>query len=207
MSRGLQVLLLGPIVAAVWTCAMAATPELRREPTPSGLESAVADAELWGRKLFEAYAAPKRTYGAVIEKAAETAHAAIKRMCPGRYIVLAPDERIEDGILIYEIAEHSEGVINIGGQSRILVSPDGATALSVMPSAKSCLTLEGPDIPGHLKVAAVVTHLLSPSPTEFHVLASLFAKQALFVATRSGVWVVDSGTIHYMGRLEQAPVD
>jgi hypothetical protein len=190
------------VVLATALTARAATPQLSPQATPAALNRAVADAELWGRKLFESYGV-QRALSPLIETAAETAHAAMKTSCPGRYTLVVPDERTDDGILVYELAELRPGTIIIGGQSKVLVSPDGRTALTVTPSAKTCVTLDSKQRPaGQTKVAAFVTHLLSPTPTEFHVLATLHAKLPLFVATSAGAWLVDNGKIQYMGPLD-----
>lgn len=199
-------LLLATWATLAGTSAHAVAQGLTPQPIPAALKAAVTNAEQWGRKLFDNYDAPAGPVSALIERAAQTAHAAIKRGCPGRFKMIVPDETMEDGIVVYEIAEHRQGFIVIGGQTRVLVSPDGATALSVTPSAKSCFTLEPPAVPeGSTVVSAFVTHLLSPAPTEFHVLANLLAKQPLYVATEAGVWLIDKGAIGYAGPMPPPP--
>jgi hypothetical protein len=198
-------LLFGGWTALVAMAVEAAAQNPTPQPVPAALKTAVANAELWGRRLFDDYHhAQPGQYPALIEKAAQTAHAAIKEVCPGRFKLLVPDDTTADGITVYEIAEHREGVVTIGGQTRVLVSPDGATVLSVTRSANSCLVLEQPDTPeGSEIVAAYMTHLLSPAPTEFHVLANLLAKQPMFIGTQAGIWAVDGGTITYLGSMPQ----
>jgi hypothetical protein len=178
----------------------AGSPQFTRQPTPAALKAAVTDAELWGRRLLDVLRSPPPNTP-LLETAAQTAHAALKTGCPGRYIFLSPDDRTDDGILLYELAELRPGVINIGGQSKLLISPDGRTALTITRSARTCLTLEEPGSATDT-TGAWVTHVLSPTPTEFHVLANLHAKLPLFVATSAGAWIVDNGTIHYMGPLD-----
>jgi hypothetical protein len=53
--------------------------------------------------------------------------------------------------------------------------------------------------------ALLVTHLLSPTPTEFHVYLTLRHKVELFVRTSTGTWLVDNGTIKLMDPPKAAP--
>ena len=42
---------------------------------------------------------------------------------------------------------------------------------------------------------AVMTHLISDTPTEFHVMQSLTWHKPMFVGTRTGIWKVDGDSI------------
>jgi hypothetical protein len=73
---------------------------------------------------------------------------------------------------------------------------------AVEPSSKSCLSL---GTPKPNMAALFVTHLLSPTPTEFHVYLTLRHKVGLFVRTSAGTWLVDNGTIKLMDPPKAAP--
>lgn len=69
---------------------------------------------------------------------------------------------------------------------------------TVTPSTKSCFVQ--PASPR--AVAAVVTHLLSETPTEFHVFLSLAQDKPIYVMTSLGVWAVEKGKIRLVKQHE-----
>jgi hypothetical protein len=65
---------------------------------------------------------------------------------------------------------------------------------SVTTSTKSCFVIPGS--PSEAKASGVwTTHLLSDSPTEFHVFLALKYKTTVFVNTATGAWSVDGAHI------------
>lgn len=67
----------------------------------------------------------------------------------------------------------------------------------VKASTKSCFVAPNP--PAGAKVAgAFTTHLLSDTPSEFHVFLSLVHGQPIFVGTQSGRFVIENGKISVM---------
>jgi len=65
----------------------------------------------------------------------------------------------------------------------------------VTTSTKTCFNAGSP--PAN-SAAAFITHLLSPSPTEFHVYLSLQHKKPIYVATSAGDWLVENGRVRFL---------
>jgi hypothetical protein len=68
---------------------------------------------------------------------------------------------------------------------------------SVSPSTKSCF-VSPPSPPG--AVGAFSTHLLSESPSEFHVFLSIDQDTPIFVGTSYGAWRVVKGKVSLLER-------
>lgn len=66
---------------------------------------------------------------------------------------------------------------------------------NVTASTKSCFNIP-PAPPG--AVGSYITHLLSSTPSEFHVYLSLKHKNPVFVETSAGNWVVEDGKIQFV---------
>jgi hypothetical protein len=70
---------------------------------------------------------------------------------------------------------------------------------SVVKSTKTCYVTPPP--PSNA-LAAFITHLLSETPTEFHVFLSLLHGNPIFVGINKEVWKVENGVITYTKKKE-----
>jgi hypothetical protein len=94
--------------------------------------------------------------------------------------------------IIYAIASSStkKGVV-IGRHFRATTVGERADLASLAPSTRSCLVLPL----AQNSAGLMTTHLLSPTPTEFHVLASIVNRIPIFVSARENLWEVENGKI------------
>lgn len=116
-------------------------------------------------------------------------------------VVLPDPDSQTGGWLVYVLAATTtQGEIVAGGHQRFRLSPDGVQVIEHEPLSESCFRLNpAPPEPGSDTVAAVVTHLVSPTPIETHVWMSLQAGLPIYVGTSLGAWRVDGDQIHFVG--------
>ena len=67
---------------------------------------------------------------------------------------------------------------------------------------KSTITCFAPPEPPKDAVGAYTTHLLSDTPSEFHVFLSLKYKKLVYVGTKAGTWKVEGGKIEFIEKRE-----
>jgi hypothetical protein len=162
----------------------------RAAEIPPELSDAVHHAEVEGLALYEAY----QSGPAASDEEVTAARRRLTELCDFSYVPVKVKEGDRDAI--YFLAEGPlKSDIVIGRHFR--VSGD-----TVQLSSKSCLSL---GTPKPNMAALFVTHLLSPTPTEFHVYLTLQHKVGLFVRTSTGMWLVESGTIKLMDPPKAAP--
>jgi len=140
-------------------------------------------------------------------RARRSAFAAIGSAAQPQSLAILPGQAIgKDGILVYLLAGTTRrDVVVFGKHHRVLVSPDGETVISVEPLSNSAI-----EVPLELPPEAIpeggggvfVTHLVTESPLETHVFASLLHRLPVFVGTSRGSWIVDGDEISL---LEAAP--
>jgi hypothetical protein len=168
-------LLLGPVAVSGESAA------------PSDADSvAIALAELNGRALFDA----ARTNDLPDATLVAAARRLIIDFCPFNYrAVVLPGG---DPQRVYFLADPNKtGNLVFGRHYRV-------EGMTVVPSTKACL-----EFPVNKNAAAAITtHLLSDTPTEFHVYLSLTTNLPIYVMTRSGSWAVEAGRIR---TLEKQP--
>jgi len=166
---------------------------------PPELQSAVQDAELWGRALYDSYTAPKAVNDKAVERAITTVHQSVKDHCAGTYraVAVMPSSAPKDRIVIYDIGEApaSQGIM-LGRHYRVETTPDGKGVLLGEPSTTGCVVLP----PAGGAGPTTITHDLSPAPNEYHVFLSLMYGRSFEVVTEAGHWLVEHGTIRYIGR-------
>ncbi len=154
------------------------------DPVPPEFAAAVAAAEQAGKELDAAARNPPP----VSEEAVAAARGRIKDFCDSDYTAVPLDAT---GRTIYFIRGSSKpSEIVIGRHYRV-------SADAVTPSSVACSTLQAPPAGA---VAVYVTHLLSETPTEFHVFLSLQQANPIFVGARGAVWSVEHGVIRYVQR-------
>jgi hypothetical protein len=150
---------------------------------PKGITGAVVAAQEDGRALFEA----ARQSAPLAARAVSDARKQISNFCDYDYrpILLS----LHGEIAVYFLAQSSRPDEIVFGRHFKVVDP------KVTQSTNACST-SGPVPPN--AVAAYVTHLLSPAPSEFHVYLSLKHSKAIYVGTSVGNWVVEKGEIRFL---------
>jgi len=166
---------------------------------PADLQPAVRDAELWGRALYDSYTAPQAASDKAVERAITTVRQSVKDHCAGTYraVAVMPPGAPRDRIVIYDIGEApaSQGIM-LGRHYRVETTPDGKGVLLGEPSTTGCVVLP----PASAAGPTTITHDLSPAPNEYHVFLSLLYGRSFEVVTEAGRWLVEHGTIRYIGR-------
>lgn len=139
--------------------------------------AAVRDAETQGRALYAA--AAKTDTAAGNDDIVKKAWARISDFCDFKYraVVVGPS--------VYFLGQPAAANDVIFGRHYKVVGE------TVMPSTKSCFVQSMPPN----VVGPFITHLLSDTPTEFHVYLSLELNKPIFVGTSLGVWGVEQGNI------------
>ncbi|MDD5273994.1 MAG: hypothetical protein PHU14_14915 [Methylovulum sp.] len=171
-------------------------------PIPNELIVEVKQAEKTGAKLFQVFSNVKPLTSPMLLKAKSTAETAEINRCnsPYRTLVL-PSKNAQEPIAVYLIGVPSLMAGIMGGRHfRVTVSQDGGSVLSVTASSQTCFFVTPNAVPkGAKPVGAVMTHILSAAPTEFHVFLSLYNKQPIYVGTKAGVWAIKNGKVSYVG--------
>jgi hypothetical protein len=131
-----------------------------------------------GKALYEAY-----IKGPIAIKDAEKEKNKINDFCEFQYKAYAVNGNI------YFIAEPTanEGIM-FGRHYKV-------TETDLIKSTSSCFVTPPP--PSN-SVAAYTTHLLTDTPTEFHVFLSLKHKNPIYVGTKTGTWKVEQGGIDFV---------
>ena len=102
------------------------------------------------------------------------------------------------GDTLYVIGSSRQGV-TIGRHFKFKLAEDSADISSMQASTNGCLVLQS----GPSAEALVVTHVLSDTPTEFHVLASIVSGKTIFVGTKNAIWKVSGPIIDFVQEMEQ----
>jgi hypothetical protein len=162
----------------------------RAADIPQEYVEAVHRAEISGTALFEAEAkgAPPEDTAVVAAKSR------VNGICDFQYVPVQVTENGEAALYLLAQSREPSDVI-IGRHFKV-------TATTVEVSSKSCLNL-------HLApnaVAMYVTHLLAPTPSEFHVYLTLKHKIGLYVGTSAGNWLVKNGVITFLEARKPAPL-
>lgn len=194
------------LCAAGSGCAVPEAPDSKPEiprtvAIPIDAQDAVRRAEMWGRALYEAYAAAGPADDPAVQTAIETVRESVKDNCAPSYraIAVRPDGAPRDRIVVYYVGDvrKSEGLM-VGRHYRVETAPDGQGVLLGEPSTARCVVLP----PAALGSAATreIVHMLSPTPNEFHVFLSMIDSDGFQVVTETGRWLVEHGRISYLGR-------
>ncbi|MEF3081339.1 hypothetical protein V3391_03825 [Luteimonas sp. SMYT11W] len=110
--------------------------------------------------------------------------------CGDAYDTVVLPSSVEAQWVVFLIPRPSQGVVRLGGSTRVETEGDVATAWR--PYTRSCIDLN----PAPNAVAMIVTHLLDPTPTEIHVFWSLWKGKPFYVTTvKNGLWKVEDGRI------------
>jgi hypothetical protein len=102
-----------------------------------------------------------------------------------------------DGWLVWVMsATHDTNAMMLGGHMRFTISPDGKTVVHKDALSKSCniLSRKGPN--GEVPAGYFFTHIVSDTPVETHVFASLSYGANLVVGTPDRtIWMIEKGSI------------
>ena len=136
-------------------------------------------------------------------QARKTGIAALTKLYKRTYNFEVLDDPDGDGFLLYALASTTDAnEIMVGGHFRVSVSADGTQAKQVDALSNSLLVLQKApdDLPKNSKTAGyAMSHLVSNTPVETHVLVSLQNKLPFAVATPDNViWKVEAGSITKM---------
>lgn len=159
-------------------------PTAEAKEVPATYVQDVKLAKELGAALYEA----EKAHALVDEAQVAAARKLLPEVCSFSYepLVIAHDGKT----YVYFIAHGTPDTdIMVGRHFRV----DGN---EVVVSSKTCLDLG--TLPINTKIAVVV-HLTSAAPTEFHVLQSLRQPIPLIVAASSGNWLLYEGKIFYEG--------
>jgi hypothetical protein len=152
---------------------------------PSEYVDAIRQAEAQGLALYEA----EQKGSAVEDKKVAGAKGRISTLCDFSYKAVRAAENGQEVIYLLGQAQH-ENEMTVGRHFRIIGG-------DVQASSRSCLTLSL-GTPQRRPVAVFVTHLMSPTPTLFHVYLSLKYKIGIDVGTSAGNWAVEHGVITFL---------
>ena len=155
---------------------------------PKELADDVTEAMLNGENLYDVYLkGPVKEYG--ILELVDKAKDKIEDFCDFEYKAYTIDS--EEGHIIYFIAEPpSQDQIAFGRHYKLIKD-------TIIPSTKTCFVSSSEAAVENV-AAAFTTHLLTETPTEFHVFLSLYHQRPIYVVTSGGVWKVELGKIEYI---------
>lgn len=141
---------------------------------------------------------------AALNAARDAARAARIGNCsdkPFNTVVLPPETPNGPTLVYFLTPQTTDDTLPFGGHYLIEVAADG-TAGTPTPFAKSCIALPAKQPNA---AALLITHLLTPVPTEIHVFTSLSARLPLFVGTTQNqlLWSVNGTEIIATGKLDQ----
>jgi hypothetical protein len=178
---------IGPSLPAYLVVLLVATPAMAEE-LPVELVAPVARAERLGKALAGAAPAAKAATRPGLNEAKQKG----ADLCSFTYKQVSIDDGGDQ--LSYLVATTRRATDVVIGR-HFLMGGSGA-----VPSSKSCLNLGTPrDRAGQEVAFLTVTHLMSPSPNEFHVYLTLTQPVPLVVLTEAGIWIVEKGTIRFEG--------
>lgn len=118
--------------------------------------------------------------------------------CSDTYNTVALKDPQGDGWLVWAMAatKTDADLIIIGGHYRFTISADGTTVLHKDALSKSCIQFHREKGPNGELSELVFTHVISPTPVETHVFASLSYKMPFRIGTTDGrAWKVDADSI------------
>jgi hypothetical protein len=152
----------------------------------------VKNAETTGAALFSSIQSNELAGAHDIANFAALSHAIDAQKCPGTTIslVLLPDR--QHASQVFAVASLPDGGKMVIGKHFKATKLDGVANLdTLVASTKSCLVLTmSPNA-----AALFATELLSPAPTEFHVLQTRLHNTTLYVNAGGQAWSVKRGLI------------
>jgi len=154
--------------------------------------AAIIDAQFLGKTLYEAISGKDGSEAHTSRESDLLEMLRAKEMaCEGTYKAVSTfnHSQNEENLFLVLVPDEAEGV-QFGRHFRFRFKLGTNDLIDITPSTKSCLLVPatGDSIP-------YATHLLSETPTEFHVFLSLYHNKEIYVSTSSGIWSVKGGLI------------
>lgn len=158
-----------------------------------------------GRLLADAERVPLTAMQVRLAKARSTATTIEERPCTAGPFnaAIIPPASADAPIEIYLTSPQTEhGVYPFGGHYLMVAGPDGSR-VSLRKFTNSCLNMPLPSSgpAGAVPAAAVVSHVLDPTPTEIHVFMSITIGKPVYVVTSDPerIWVVNGESVALAG--------
>lgn len=98
---------------------------------------------------------------------------------------------------LYVVGSSGQGV-TIGRHFKFKLGENSVDLSTMQASSNGCLILQSDPS----TEALVVTHILSDTPTEFHVLASIVSGKTIYVGTKDAIWKVSGASIDFVRELD-----
>jgi hypothetical protein len=153
----------------------------------------VEQAEMTGAELFTAISSKDFATSQDIKNFDALQRALDAQRCPGTTLslILLPDR--QHAYQVFAIAGVPDGgKLVVGRHFKTTVHDGTADVVALAASTKSCLILTiSPQA-----AALMTTEVISPTPTEFHVLETKLHNIPLYVGAGGQVWAVKDGSIH-----------
>ena len=160
----------------------------------------IEQATIHGFEIYKSFTAFDKTIE-LTQLETQTANALSQYSCEGVQYITFSILRESDGFQsIYHIANTPipKGV-QFGRHIRVDYKLNTDDLINLSKSTNGCILIPTEEIPEGSKVAGVfITHLLSETPSEFHVFLSYLHDKEVFVGTSSGTWKVYKNSIELM---------
>jgi hypothetical protein len=162
------------------------------------------------KPVFERHDPPREPSDAAARRfrARTTALASVRRTGQQINPVVLAGEPDVDGFVVYLLAGTTKpDELVLGLHHRAVVTPDGASLVSMTPLSRSAIVVSNRGLPpGAVPVAAVVSHVVTDWPLETHVFASLqHDNREIDVVTKRGRWRVVGDRVTFEGPLAPPP--
>lgn len=178
------------LITGIFLCGCNTTPTKTSSPiSPNQIEKTERD----GMALYKAMLSSDATDDPTSRESDLLSMASKEMLCKGEYQAVRIQDTKANLERIYLVLQPSKSAgIQVGRHIRFDFKLGTNDLDGITLSTKSCLL-----IPNSVEnsVAAFVTHLLSPIPSEFHVYLSLLHGKPLYVSTELGMWVIENGKI------------
>lgn len=158
---------------------------------------AIERAESDGLELFTSYISPDR------DKEPNAGELELKemlkaQMCEGNYeplTIIRKEKELES--IYFLLMPPKDNGVQFGRHFRMDFKLGTNDIDSVTFSTKGCILIPAQEKAGGSQaVGLFITHLLSETPTEFHVFLNHYHKKPIFVSTKQGVWKIENGKIN-----------
>lgn len=157
-------------------------------------------AATYGLEIYKNFIAYDKTTE-LTQLETQTANALSQYSCDGVQYITFSVVRESDGFKsIYHIANTPiEKGVQFGRHIRVDYKLNTDDLINLSKSTNGCILISTEDVPEGSEVAGVfITHVLSETPSEFHVFLSYLHNKTIFVGTSSGTWKVNENSIELM---------
>ena len=182
--------LIGLVFVGVFLLGCNTTPT---KPSGSNLQLDLKKTQRLGLALYNAMLSSDATDEATSREADLLEMASEELLCEGKYQAVRIRDTESNLERIYLVLQPPKSAgIQFGRHLRFdfLLGTNDLEELTL--STKTCLLVPNTE---EDSAAVFITHLMSPTPNEFHVYLSLLHDQPIYVSTEQGVWKVENGVI------------